>query len=72
MTSKQVKKVNKPKKVDIKNPLFILVEGEGMCEVGMVDIQQQDDFDKEWEKIRLHNIKKFLQSLKHFKAKSLK
>ena len=46
--------MNKPKKVDIKNPLFILVEGEGMCEVGTVDIQQQDNFDKEWKKIRFH------------------
>jgi hypothetical protein len=44
----------KPKKIETSNPLFIMVEGEGMCETGMVDIQQQDSFDDEWKKIRFH------------------
>ena len=44
----------KPKEVKTKNPLFIFVEGEGMCEEGMLEIQQQDGFmDEEWNKIRI-------------------
>ncbi len=44
----------KPKKIEINNPLFLYIEGEGMCQEGMVEIQQLDGFDEEtWNKLRI-------------------
>jgi len=43
----------KPKKVNTGNPLFLFIEGEGMCEQGTMEIQQEDGFDNEWKSIRI-------------------
>jgi hypothetical protein len=43
----------KPKRVNTSNPLFMFIEGEGMCEEGMLEIQQQRNYDDEWHCIRI-------------------
>ena len=37
----------KSKKINLDNPLYIKVEGEGMCDIGTVSIQQKDDFEED-------------------------
>ena len=56
----------KAKKINITKPLYIKVEGEGMCDEGMVSIQQQDGFDNTWKEIRFlyEDIPEIIKALK--------
>jgi len=58
---------NEPKKVDVKNPVFLYIEGAVTCQEGTLEIQQQDDFeDDKWHHIRIpyEEVPELIKALK--------